>query len=47
MVLRATGVHYQQCSQCHPVLTGQMGQDIPDEVDNIKKKPHEDKPPHL
>ena len=28
---RATGVCYQQCPQCHPDLTGQMNQDIPDE----------------
>ena len=35
---RATGVHYQQCPQCHPDLTGQTDQDVLDKVDNIKKK---------
>ena len=37
--LRVTGVHYRQCPQCHPDPTGQMDQDIPDEVDNIERKP--------
>ena len=36
---RVMGVHYQQCPQCHSDMTGQMGQDIPDEVDDIEKKP--------
>ena len=31
MVLRAIGVHYQWCLQCHPDLTIQMDQDVPDE----------------
>ena len=39
MGLRVTGVHFQQHPLFHPDLTGQMDQDIPDEVDNIKKKP--------
>ena len=38
MVLRAIGVCYQTCPQCHPDLTGQMDQGIPDEVDNTEKK---------
>ena len=37
MVLRVTGVCYQQCPWCRPDLTGQMGQGIPDEVDDIEK----------
>ena len=38
---RATGVHYRQLPRCHPGLTGQMDQDVPDEVDNIERKePH-------
>ena len=36
---RATRVHYQQCSQCHPGLTSQTSQGVPDEVDNTEKKP--------
>ena len=35
---RATGVLYQQCPQCHPDLTGQMDQDVPDRVDDAEKK---------
>ena len=38
VVLRVTGVHYQQCPQCHRDLTAQMDQGIPDKVDNTKKK---------
>ena len=38
MVLRAIGVCYQQCLQCHTDLTAQMGKGIPDEVDDTKKK---------
>ena len=38
MVLRAIGVHYQQCLWCHPDLTSQTDQGIPDEVDNAEKK---------
>ena len=38
VVLRAIGVHYQPHPQCHPDLTGQMNQGIPDEVDNTKKR---------
>ena len=38
MVLRVIGVHYQQCLQCHPDLTAQMDQGIPDEVDNTERK---------
>ena len=38
MVLKVTGVHYQQRLQCHPGLTSQTGQDIPDEVGNIEIK---------
>ena len=30
VVLRVIGVHYQQCLQCHPDLTAQMDQGIPD-----------------
>ena len=37
--LRATGVHFWQHPWCCPDLTSQMDQDVPDEVDNIKKKP--------
>ena len=37
--LRVTGVCYQQHPQCHPDLTGQMDQGVPDEVDNIERKP--------
>ena len=34
--------------QCHPDLTDQMDQDVPDGVDDIEKKgQHEDKSPHL
>ena len=29
----------RQCPQCHPDLTSQMDQDIPDEVDHIERKP--------
>ena len=35
---RATGVHYWQCPRCHPDLTSQMDQEVPNEVDNIEKK---------
>ena len=35
--LRATKVHYQQLPLCCPGLTGQMDQDVPDEVDNVKR----------
>ena len=35
--LRATKVPYQQPPLCHPGLTGQTDQDIPDEADDIKK----------
>ena len=35
---RVRGVHYQQLPQCHPDLTDQMDQDIPNEVGNIKRK---------
>ena len=38
VVLRAIGVCYQQCLQCHPDLTGQTDQGIPDEVDDTEKK---------
>ena len=38
VVSRVIGVHYQQCLQCHPDLTSQMDQGIPDEVDDTKKK---------
>ena len=38
MVLRAIGVYYQQRLQCHPDLTAQTDQGIPDEVDNTEKK---------
>ena len=38
IVFKAIGVHYQQCLQCHPDLTAQMDQGIPDEVDDTKKK---------
>ena len=38
LVSRAILVHYQQCLQCHPDLTSQMDQVIPDEVDNTEKK---------
>ena len=38
MVSRVIGVHYQQCLQCHPDLTGQTDQGIPDEVDDTEKK---------
>ena len=37
VVSRVIGVHYQQHLQCHPDLTSQMDQGVPDEVD-IKKK---------
>ena len=36
---RVTGVHYQQHPQCHPDLSSQMDQDVPDKVDDIEKKP--------
>ena len=36
--LRATEVCYQQLPLCHPGLTSQMDQDIPDEVDDIERK---------
>ena len=36
---RVTGVCYQQCPRCHPDLTSQTDQDVPDEVDGIEKKP--------
>ena len=35
--LRATKVHYQQLPLCHPGLTSQTDQDVPDEADDIKK----------
>ena len=38
MVLRVIGVHYQQCLQCHPDLTSQRDQGIPDEVDDTERK---------
>ena len=38
VVLRVIGVHYQQHLQCHPDLTAQTDQDIPDEEANTKKK---------
>ena len=38
VVLRAIGVHYQQHLQCHPDLTAQMDQGVPDEVDDTEKK---------
>ena len=38
VVLRVIGVHYQQHLWCHPDLTSQTDQGIPDEVDNTKKK---------
>ena len=38
MVSRVIGVHYQQHLQCHPDLTGQMDQGVPDEVDNTEKR---------
>ena len=38
VVSRVIGVHYQQCLQCHPDLTAQMDQDIPDEVDDTEEK---------
>ena len=37
MGLRVTKVPYQQPPLCHPGLTGQMDQDIPDKADDIKK----------
>ena len=39
MVLRAIGVNYQLHLQCHPDLTSQMDQGIPDEVDDTERKP--------
>ena len=39
MVSRAIEVHCQQHLQCHPDLSGQMDQGIPDEVDDTEKKP--------
>ena len=38
VVSRAIGVHYQQCLQCHPDLTTQMDQGVPDKVDDTKRK---------
>ena len=38
VVSRAIGVRYQQCLQCCPDLITQMGQGIPDEVDNTERK---------
>ena len=38
VALRVIGVHYQWHLQCHPDLTIQMDQGIPDEVDNTEKK---------
>ena len=38
LVLRVIGVHYQQCLQCHPDLIAQMGQGVPDKVDDTEKK---------
>ena len=38
MVSRVIGVHYQQHLQCHPDLIAQMGQGIPDEVDDTERK---------
>ena len=38
IVLRVIGVHYQQHPQCHPDLTAQTDQGIPDELDNTEKK---------
>ena len=35
---RVTGAHYQQLPRCHPGLTSQTDQDIPDEVGNIEMK---------
>ena len=32
------GVHCQQCLQCHPDLTAQTDQGVPDEVDAFKKR---------
>ena len=34
----AIGVCYQQCLQCHPDLTTQTDQGVPDNVDDTKKK---------
>ena len=38
MALRVIGVCHQWYLQCHPDLTIQMDQGIPDEVDNTKNK---------
>ena len=38
MGLRVTGVHYWQHPWCHPDQTSQMGQDVPDMVEDIEKK---------
>ena len=38
VALRVIGVCYQQCLQCHPDLTIQTNQDVPDKVDNTKKR---------
>ena len=37
MGFRATKVCYQQLPLCCPGLTGQTDQDIPDEVDDVKR----------
>ena len=37
--LRVTGVHYQQLPWCHPDLTSQIDQGIPDKVEGTEKKP--------
>ena len=37
MCMRANKVHYQQLPLCHPGLTGQTDQDVPDKVDYIKR----------
>ena len=38
VVSRAIEVCCQQHLRCHPDLTGQMDQDIPDKVDNTERK---------
>ena len=38
MASRVIEVHYPQHLQCHPGLTGQMNQDVPDEVDDTEKR---------
>ena len=35
--LRVTEVHYQQPPLCHPGLTGQTDQDVPDKADVIER----------